>query len=150
MAETSSGRVPKARCEFRHDDGRACRKPQWREGRFCYHHDPAARELRKEQIGRRQRTKPPSEEELQAIAAAAMEDLRAGKLSPGQGYAIGYLAQTLLSHERQRKRKPKRKRKLTPQQEAREVRRRWRALHGLNGGAEKNGEEAKPPTEDKS
>jgi hypothetical protein len=86
------------RCVHRYGDGRRCGNRRWQESELCFQHDPEAAELRKN-AGR-----PPSclkvmtVTEIQETLAGALEELREGRMAPGQAYALGYLAQLLVNN----------------------------------------------------
>ncbi|MCI0657235.1 MAG: hypothetical protein L0170_09215 [Acidobacteria bacterium] len=85
-----------ARCGFVAEDGTRCKQRGWLGGEFCFQHDPETAELRK-LAGRRSQERLTKEQEVEELLDEAMEELRAGRMKPGQAYAVGYLAQLMLT-----------------------------------------------------
>ncbi len=97
------------RCSHVLGDGKRCRQRAWRGKGVCYQHDPEAAELRKK-AGRPAFAKASLDyardksagglmtvAEVQGLLAEALGDLRAGRIKPGEAYAVGYLAQLALT-----------------------------------------------------
>ncbi len=81
------------RCTHVHADGKRCKQRRWREKELCFHHDPEAAELRKHRGVPVSGLRIISATEVHALLTKALEDLQAGRINPGEAYAIGYLAQ---------------------------------------------------------
>ncbi len=89
------------RCSHVSADGRRCKQKVWRGKGVCYQHDPEAAELRAK-AGRPAFAKAMAGglmtvAEVQGLLAEALGDLRAGRIKPGEAYAVGYLAQLALT-----------------------------------------------------
>lgn len=98
---------PERRCTQTLADGRRCRQKSWRRKSVCYQHDPAAAKLRKK-AGRHaygnvlagQPRKPArlmTVAAVQELLAGTLEELREKRITPGEAYAAGYLAQLALA-----------------------------------------------------
>lgn len=98
-------------------DGRRCKQRRWRGQNVCFQHDPEAAKLRKK-AGRRAHAnvlagqpaygnasagKPRTPAGLMTVAevqewlARTLEELREKRITPGEAYAAGYLAQLALA-----------------------------------------------------
>ncbi len=87
-------------------DGKRCKQRGWLGGEFCFQHDPEAAELRK-LAGRPSKKRLTKGEEVEELLDETMEELRAGRMKPGQAYATGYLAQLMLMARETRHREVK-------------------------------------------
>ncbi|MCI0409632.1 MAG: hypothetical protein L0191_13900 [Acidobacteria bacterium] len=103
FTDTSGGRPARcrrrrynARCGFVLEDGTRCKQRGWLGAEFCFQHDPETAELRK-LAGRRSQERLTKGQEVEELLDEAMEELRAGRMKPGQAYAVGYLAQLMLA-----------------------------------------------------
>jgi hypothetical protein len=79
------------------EDGKPCKQRGWLGGELCFQHDPETAELRK--LAGRPRKKlitVTKGQEVEGLLDETMADLRAGRVKPGQAYAVGYLAQLML------------------------------------------------------
>ena len=94
-----SASVPEERrCTHVYGDGRRCKQRRWREKELCFHHDPEAAELRKPKGVPVSELRMISATEVHALLTKALEDLQAKRINPGEAYAIGYLAQLVLTN----------------------------------------------------
>ena len=101
--ESQAGPPEERRCTHAFADGRRCRNRRWRGKEQCYHHDPAAAELREHaaELGQETRhggLRVATATELHELLARTMEKVAAGKLPVGRAYAVGYLSQLLLKN----------------------------------------------------
>lgn len=97
-----------ARCLYVMEDGKKCKQRGWLRGEFCFHHDPGTAELRK--LAGRPRRKlitVTKGQQVEALLDETMEELRAGRMKPGQAYAVGYVAQLMLMARESRRREAK-------------------------------------------
>ncbi len=86
------------RCTHVHADGKRCKQRRWREKELCFHHDPEAAELRKHRGVPVSELRMMSKTEVHALLTKAIEDLQGKRISPGEAYALGYLAQLVLAN----------------------------------------------------
>jgi len=98
-------RIP-LRCGFVMEDGRKCKLRPWLGKEFCFQHDPETAELRK-LAGRPSNRAAKSAHEVQELLGEMLEELRKGRMKPGQAYAAGYLAQLMLTAQESRRREIK-------------------------------------------
>lgn len=80
------------RCRHSWPDGRRCRAAHMKGSEWCFFHDPALH------------TPPPplallTASELHALLGRAIRDVQQNRLTAGQAYAIGYLAQLLFTQQ---------------------------------------------------
>lgn len=87
------------RCVFVFEDGRRCRMRRWGE-ELCFHHDPAAAERRKNRGRPLSRLRMLTATEVHALMTETLQKLQAGRISAGEAYATGYLAQLVLGNLR--------------------------------------------------
>ncbi|MGH9651002.1 MAG: hypothetical protein ACRD3I_11090 [Terriglobales bacterium] len=95
-----------ARCRQVMEDGRKCKQRGWLGGEFCFQHDPEAAELRK-LAGRPRKERLTKGQEVEELLDETLEELRRGRMKPGQAYAVGYLAQLMLMARETRHRETK-------------------------------------------
>ena len=87
------------RCVFVFEDGRRCRMRRWGT-ELCFHHDPAAAEKRKNRGRPLSRLRMLAATEVHTLLTETLRKLQAGRISAGEAYATGYLAQLVLGNLR--------------------------------------------------
>jgi len=97
---------PRQRCRQVMEDGRKCKQRPWLGGELCFQHDPEAAELRK-LAGRPSKERLTKGQEVEELLEETLEELRAGRMKPGQAYAVGYLAQLMLAARESRRKEVK-------------------------------------------
>jgi len=120
FAERNKGRPRRRRrygapCRFATEDGKRCKQRGWMGGEYCFQHDPETAELRRlAGRPRRHRGRPRTKlitvtkgQEVEELLEETLHELRAGRMKPGQAYAVGYLAQLMLAARASRLREVK-------------------------------------------
>jgi hypothetical protein len=102
------GRGYGAPCLHVTPDGKRCKQRGWMGGEYCFQHDPETAELRR--LAGRPKKKlitVTKGQQVEALLDETMDELRAGRMKPGQAYAVGYLAQLMLMARQSRVRETK-------------------------------------------
>ena len=86
------------RCVHKYSNGRRCGNQRWRGKEVCFQHDPEAAELRKKAGRPASALRIMTATEVHAELSRTLEELREKKITPGEAYARGYLAQLLLGN----------------------------------------------------
>ncbi|MFQ5664556.1 MAG: hypothetical protein ACE5HL_12085 [Terriglobia bacterium] len=84
------------RCVYVFPEGRRCKQRRWRGKEWCFQHDPEAGELRRYAGRPAKGMRMTSAREVHELLVRTLEELRGQRISPGQAYAAGYLAQLVL------------------------------------------------------
>lgn len=86
------------RCTHIFAEGRRCKQRRWQGKELCFQHDPEAAELRKNAGRQASALKMLTATEVHDLLTRTLEELRAKRVTPGEAYATGYLAQLLLGN----------------------------------------------------
>ena len=86
------------RCVHKYSNGRRCGNQRWRGKEVCFQHDPEAAELRKKAGRPASALRIMTATEVHAELSRTLEELREKRITPGEAYARGYLAQLLLGN----------------------------------------------------